>query len=46
MSFCFIYISRPGGSPMLNALDIKNITDLDDALEVIRKRKRQINSFF
>jgi type VI protein secretion system component VasK len=37
MSFDFPYISNPGGKSVLNGLDIKNLKDLDDAFEVIRK---------
>jgi len=37
MSFDFPYISNPGGTSVLNGLDINNIKDLDDASEVIRK---------
>jgi hypothetical protein len=37
MSFDFPYISNPGGKSVLNGLDIKNIKDLDDAFELIRK---------
>ena len=45
MSFGLLYISYPGGRPMLNDLDIDNIRNLDDALDVIRNLLNLVETF-